>query len=622
VTIATVTGLAATLERLRPGLPAPLAELAARRWDAIVVGAGHNGLTSAAYLARAGLAVLVLEARDRVGGAATMEEFWPGYFVSPCAYLVGLLHPIVIRDLDLRRHGYAATVADPDFFVPFGDGSSLTLWGDQRRTVESVRALSPTDVDGFARREALWARIRDALRPDDERDVWLGEPPSREQLEARLGHDSEAIEALFELSQVEHLRSYFRDERLVTAYVGQGVIGTNASPFDAGTASIDFHHASGRLEGEPGAWGFQAGGMGVVSLALMEAAREAGAAVASGTPVARIEPGVGVELESGDRIVAPVVVCNADPERLLHMLDGAAPADLVRRIAAIPRRSPVVKVTYALAGLPDFGVGHATRAQVEICRGAEAMHDSHRLALAGELSDELWCELYFQTLYDPLIAPPGKHVLSAFCQYVPYEFAEGTWDQRRDDVGVDGPPDLEARIGLSGGHIVHGECLPAHIVGGPAALSRRSRGRLPVRRRNASRRQRDSGQRPQRGARRAARFSRRARGWRGAVAARRRRRRHGSRPRRRSARGGRSPARPAGGPGPAAPGRESGGRSDCGSGARNGVSKLPSARGRPRSSPGGPARGGLLAQLRSSVCEPLSNRHDLEQGVDPRLDVE
>jgi phytoene dehydrogenase-like protein len=268
------------------GLAAPLRELTAKTWDVIVVGAGHNGLACAAYLAQAGLQVLVIESRARVGGACTIEEPFPGVRMSPCAYLAGLLHPLVIEELELPRRGFRWTPAVNGLFVPFLDGTSIQLWDDDARCLEDVRRLSPGDVNGFEAMSDVVRRLRDALRPKPASggqsedlfagDAWIGEAPTREQIEERLGKDEEARALLFDWSMAEFVERYLKDERLQVAYLGQGVIGTNASPFDKGTASIRFHHASGRLGGMPGMWGYVQGGMGMVSFYFCDAACEAG----------------------------------------------------------------------------------------------------------------------------------------------------------------------------------------------------------------------------------------------------------------------------------------------------------------------------------------------------------
>ena len=468
---------------LSPLFREPVRSLDRQRWDAVVVGGGHNGLTAAAYLARAGKSVLVLERRDRLGGAATLEEMWPGYVISPCAYLAGLFHQRVIDDLDLKARGLEIVMGDPTYFVPFGHGQALTVWDDDARTIESIRSFAPDQVHGWLARNALFDRIRDALRPPTDDDLWLDLDPTRAEIERRLAGDDLALATVFTDSQVESLRRFYNDDRMVAAYAGQGIIGTNASPFDPGTAFVDFHHSSGRQEGVAGEWGFVMGGMGVVSAALARAAENAGAIIATGVEVTEIIPGSGVRLTNGDVVEATAILSNADPYRLAAMLGND---DFSQRVASTPTESATVKVTFALGDLPDFGVPHATHAQVEIVRTAEAMHDSYQAARNGTVSDEIWCELYFQTPYDPSIAPPGKHVLSAFCQYVPYAWADGrSWDDHREEVGeivtrsierfapgfgdlvehihVQGPPDIEESIGLTGGHIFQGEILPQYM---------------------------------------------------------------------------------------------------------------------------------------------------------------
>jgi phytoene dehydrogenase-like protein len=472
------------------GLPVPLREIAARTWDVVIAGAGHNGLACAAYLARAGQRVLVLESRSRVGGACTLEEPFPGVRMSPCAYLAGLLHPLVIEELDLPRRGFAWTPAVNGLFVPFLDGSSIQLWDDERCCGDEVRRLAPGDVEGWRAMNEVIRRLRDALRPAGVGDLWIGEAPARAEIEERLGADTEARALLFDWSMAEFVERYLRDERLQMAYLGQGVIGTNASPFDPGTASIRFHHASGRLGGMPGMWGYVRGGMGMVSFYFCDAAREAGAMVATGVPVAQIVPGEGVDLEFGERIHARAVVSNADPRVTLRLLGAAADPAWRAQVERIPIEGCTVKLNVHLRELPNFtarpGLDQPHHyGQINTPLTKEEWKAGFAAARRGELPEHLWCELYFQSVHDRSVAPGETHSMSVFAQYVPYGFARGTWDERRDEVRrlalrslgrfcsnldaavldaqVLGPPDIEKKVGLTGGHIFQGECLPPYM---------------------------------------------------------------------------------------------------------------------------------------------------------------
>jgi phytoene dehydrogenase-like protein len=410
--------------------------------------------------------------------------------MSPCAYLAGLLHPLVVSELNLPARGFEWSPAVNGLFVPFLDDSSIQLWDDDQRCEDEIRAFAPRDVEGWRAMSDVIRRTRDALRPTGNGDLWIGEAPTQEQIDERLRGDDEARQMLFDWSMAEFVEHYLADERLQTAYLGQGVIGTNASPFDAGTASIRFHHASGRLGGMPGMWGYVKGGMGMVSFYFCDAAREAGATVISGVPVAEIIPGEGVRLEGGERINARVVVSNADPRRALAMLGEQADSSWRAQVERVPIEGCTVKLNVHLRELPNFIARPGTDephhyGQINAPLTKDEWKAGYAAARRGELPEHLWCELYFQSVHDASVSPAGTHTMSVFAQYVPYKLAEGDWDSRRDevrklaldslarfcsninstviDVQVLGPPDIEKKVGLTGGHIFQGECLPPYM---------------------------------------------------------------------------------------------------------------------------------------------------------------
>jgi phytoene dehydrogenase-like protein len=465
------------------GLPAPVAELAARPWDAVVVGGGHNGLTTAAYLARAGQKVLVLERRERLGGACTLERPFadPEYVVSPCAYVVGLLDELVIRELNLKARGLHFDVADPNLWVPFDDGTSFGQWLDDDRTNADLDALGVSDKDrkGYWAYEHLFDEIRRRLRTG-ERDTWVGESPSRAEIEELL-NDQTMIDVVFEASMAEVLDDHMSDRRLKDALFGQGIIGAWAGPHDKGTASIKLMHYQGDLEGQGPVWGYVRGGMGMISFAIADAAREAGATLATGVPVAEILPAEGVVLEDGTRIHASTVICNADPKRLLQLVDDL-PTEFEQRLRDWKIRSPVVKFNASLTRLPSWTAApnqdFPARATVDVTTGLDDAQRAFERCTRGEAAVGFG-EIYVQTGYDPTPAPPGKHLMSVFGQYAPYDF---DWAGRRDEVAMQfidliarfapdfpdvlehyevlGPPDIEQRIGLTQGNIFQGETMP------------------------------------------------------------------------------------------------------------------------------------------------------------------
>jgi phytoene dehydrogenase-like protein len=469
------------------------------RNDAIVIGAGHNGLVAACYLARAGWRVLVLERSAAVGGAAVTEEILPGFSVSAASYSLSLLRPDVARDLELFERGLTLYPKDPQLFVPLPDGRSFFVWRDAARTVEEIASIHPPDAEGYRRWLGFWDEAVALLRPL----VETPEPPLPDEVEAELGRRGR--EEVWRLavagSAAECVSAFFSSDEIRGAFASQGIIGTFASPRHPGTAWIlSYHQLGGELNGASGTWAYVKGGMGSVTRCLADTAAQWGVRIVTGAEVAAVivEGGraAGVRLVSGEELPARVVVSNADPCRTFLSLvpEGSLEEAFLQPVRSWRLDGPVVKVNLALGELPDYaarpgagpGGGPEHRGTLEISPSIDYLHRAWEEADAGAGSTHPFMEVFIQTSVDPTLAPPGCHVASAFTQYAGRAEA-GPEDERRrralDRVlatlgsyapnvpsAVLGsqvllPGDLERRFGLTGGDIFHGSMLPEQSFG-------------------------------------------------------------------------------------------------------------------------------------------------------------
>jgi len=479
------------------------------KWDAIVVGGGHNGLVCAAYLAKAGRKVLVLERRHVLGGAAVTEELHPGFRFSVCSYVVSLFRPHIIRELELAKHGLQMIPLECSF-LPLPDGDSLCRWSDAHETRREIARFSARDAEvypEFGMTMGKVAHFGKALVDGPTPDPTSLDPRELARL-LRLGRRFEALDPdlqhlhlqLLTMSAVDFLDLWFESPVLKAPMSVSGIIGTYLGVRSPGTAYVLLHHYMGEIDGAFRSWGFSRGGTGQVSLAIASAARAHGAEIRTEAPVERVlvkgGRAAGVVLEGGDELRADLVVSGLDPHRTFLRLVGEEnlPGDFVAQIRRYKLRGSSAKVNLAVDRLPDFacrpnarGTLHL-RGDIAISPSIDYLERAYDDAKYGDFSRRPYLTVVIPSLVDPSVAPPGKHIVSCFVQYAPYKIREGAerWPERREALGdavvdtlaeycpgfkesilfrqVLTPWDLEQEFGLTEGNIFHGELSAEQLL--------------------------------------------------------------------------------------------------------------------------------------------------------------
>lgn len=468
------------------------------RYDAIVIGAGHNGLVNAAYLARAGKKVLVLERRQLVGGASVTEEVFPGFKFSVFSYVVSLFRPEIIRDLDLPRHGLMILPLESTL-TPLPDGDRLYRDGDHYRTMREIARFSPRDADAYEDYSKMMYYMAKAVKyvlgivPPDPTSFNPAEWASLVRFARHfldLGEEQlYTLARLMTMSSAEFLERWFESEPLRGTLSASGIIGTFLGPRSPGTAYVLLHHYMGEIDGAFRAWGFARGGTGGIAQAIARAAASFGAEIRTGVPVAQVivrgGKAAGVVLQNGDEISASLVVSSLDPKQtFLKLVDPATlPEDLVEAVRRYNSRGSSGKVNLALDATPQLacwpGSGPHLRGAISISPSTDYIERAYDEAKYGNFSRRPYIDIVIPSMIDPDMAPPGKHVMSCFVQYAPYHLKGGTWEEQREAFGeavidtlseyfpnlkdiilhrqVLTPWDIEQITGLSEGNIFQGE---------------------------------------------------------------------------------------------------------------------------------------------------------------------
>jgi len=469
-----------------------------RRFDAVVIGGGHNGLTTAAYLARAGKKVVVLEKRHVLGGAATTEEVFPGFRFSVASYVVSLLRPEIIRELELPKHGLEILPLDGTF-TPL-DSDYLWRVNDHGKTMRELRRWSKNDAEAYEEYGQLMVDMARFIKPilsvvpPDPGKVnpmqWLPLVGLAKKFRDLPERHQAVFVQLMTMSAADFLDQWFETDPLKATMSASGIIGTFQGVRSPGTAYVLLHHYMGEIDGAFRAWGIPRGGTGGVSNAIASAARAAGVEIRLQAPVDHIrvqgDRATGVVLESGEEISASTVLSSVDAHQtFLNLLEpGHLPSEFEEEVRRYKFRGSSGKVNLALDALPNFtclpGVGEHLRGAISFSPAVDYMERAYDDAKYGHFSRRPYIDTIIPTLVDPSMAPPGKHVMSCFVQYAPYHLAEGQWDDNaREAFGetvidtiaerapnirdiilhkqVLTPLDIERDFGLTEGNIFQGE---------------------------------------------------------------------------------------------------------------------------------------------------------------------